>query len=392
MSNSELARASVTVLVVGFLVLFVGGGSRFAIGLVLKPMTEDLGWSRGTLGAAAAMFLVASAACMFLSGRLADRFSLRLVLCSGLVISALGIGLMSYVSTPWQALLFYGLIFAVGNGLASIAPVGVMVSRWFPGRIGLANAITTSGIGIGQLFIIGALAGVLSDIGWRSGYMWLGIANLMLVPVVVSAMVHKQENAVTSKPASVDAGATLGEATRTGDFRFLVLIYAICGFQDFFVATHVVAFAQERGVDALLAGNLLAVMGLTGVVGVILAGAWCDRTGPQQAMLFCFVLRIAIFSLIVIDQSVISVAAFALAFGITFWLTAPLTVVLARNAFGTANLGAISGLIVMIHHMFGGLGAYIGAAIFDLSGHYDAMFISMLVLSIAASTLCFRLH
>ena len=88
------------VLATGFLVLLVGGGSRFAIGLTLKPMAEDLGWTRGTLGLAAAAFLVVSASCMFLSGRLVDRYSLRLVLGGGLVLSGLGIGLISVITAP----------------------------------------------------------------------------------------------------------------------------------------------------------------------------------------------------------------------------------------------------------------------------------------------------
>ena len=45
---------------------------------------------------------------------------------------------------------------------------------------------------------------------------------------------------------------------RSRQFVLLVIIYAICGFQDFFVATHVVAFAQDQGVGTVLAGNLLA--------------------------------------------------------------------------------------------------------------------------------------
>lgn len=391
MSTNTLTRASLTILAVGFLVLFVGGGSRFAIGLVLRPMAEDLGWSRSTLGAAAAIFLVVSASCMFLSGRLADRISLRTLLCGGLLVSALGIGAMSVVSTPWQALLFYGAIFAIGNGLASIAPVGVMVSRRFPGRAGLANAITTSGIGVGQLVIIGVLAAMLADIGWRSAFFWLGIGNLALVPVVIVAMARgmttdqtpSDEN-TTDKRSGAVAGMPLRAAMRTRQFWLLVLVYGICGFQDFFVATHVVAFAQDKGVETLLAGNLLAAMGLTGVAGVILAGIWSDRGGPWRATLFCFVLRVAIFALILYDQSTLSVAAFALLFGITFWLTAPLTVIFARDAFGMAHLGAISGLIVMVHHMCGGLGAYVGAALFDAEGHYDSAFVLMLGLSVAA--------
>jgi len=45
----------------GFLILFVGGGARFAIGLTLKPMVTDLGWQRGELGLAVAAYLVVSA-------------------------------------------------------------------------------------------------------------------------------------------------------------------------------------------------------------------------------------------------------------------------------------------------------------------------------------------
>ncbi|MDH3742143.1 MAG: MFS transporter [Hyphomicrobiales bacterium] len=392
MTETKLTRASLAVLIVGFLVLFVGGGSRFAIGLVLKPMAEELDWTRGALGATAGIFLVVSAVCMFVSGRLSDRFSLRSVLCGGLLISALGIGSMSYVSTPWQALLFYGIVFAVGNGLASIAPVGVMISRWFADRIGLANATTTSGIGIGQLFIIAGLATALSDIGWRSAFVWLAIANLVLLPVVFANLGRSQAGAFARTAPRTDSGTTLREAMRTRQFWLLLLAYAICGFQDFFVATHIVAFAQDHDVDTLLAGYMLAAMGLTGVIGVMLAGAWSDRHGPKRATVFCFLLRIAIFGLILFDQSTVSVATFALLYGITFWLTAPLTVVFTRNAFGAAHLGAISGLIVMVHHMCGGLGAYVGAAIFDAQGNYDLVFVLMFALSVAAAAASARLR
>lgn len=392
MSGPALTRTSLAILVVGFLVLFVGGGSRFAIGLFLKPMAEDLGWTRSTLAASAGIFLAVSATCMFISGKLADRFSLKAVLCGGLIVAAVGIGAMRYVTAPWQALLSYGVIFAIGNGIASIAPVGVMVSRRFPGRTGFANAITTSGIGIGQLFIIGALTAALAAIGWRAGFMWLGIVNLALVPIVVFAMSKSLEpNAPAPVPAP-PTGVTVGEAARGKQFWLLIFVYAVCGFQDFFIATHIVAFAQDNGVAALFAGNMLAAMGLAGVIGVLLAGLWSDSKGPKQATLFCFVLRIALFTLILTDQSTITVTAFALVFGITFWLTAPLTVIFARDAFGTAHLGALSGLIVMVHHMCGGLGAYFGAVLFDTQGHYNTAFMVMLVLSIAAALLTLPLR
>jgi cyanate permease len=65
-------------------------------------------------------------------------------------------------------------------------------------------------------------------------------------------------------------------------------------------------------------------------------------------------------------------------------------VLFVRDAFGMANLGAISGIVTMVHQVFGGIGAYAGAAIFDTSGHYDLAFMVMLVASVLALilTLC----
>jgi hypothetical protein len=124
---------------------------------------------------------------------------------------------------------------------------------------------------------------------------------------------------------------------------------------------------------------------------VIAAGAWSDRSGPMWPALASFLLRIAAFAVVMVDQSPLSIAVFALTFGLTFLVTAPLLVIFVRDAFGSANLGALTGLIVMIHHMCGGLGAWIGAAIFDASGGYSAAFALMLASSLLASVLTLRL-
>ena len=181
-------------------------------------------------------------------------------------------------------------------------------------------------------------------------------------------------------------------AVRTRQFWLLLLIYAICGFNDFFVTTHVVAFAQDKGVDVFLAGNLLALMGLMGLLGVIMAGAWSDRSGPIWPTAIAFAARIGAFGLIGFDQSAISIAVFALVFGATFLVTAPMMVLFVRESFGTRHLGALSGLITMVHHITGGLGAYLGASVFDSTGRYDLAFLIMLAGSVIALllTLCLR--
>jgi predicted MFS family arabinose efflux permease len=376
------------ILAVGFLVLFIGGGARFAIGLTFKPMVDDFGWVRGQLGLAVGLYMAVSAVATFYAGKLADRMSPRALLTGGVVIGGIGIALMSLVSAPWHAALLYGVVFAIGNGAASLTPVGVMVTRAFPSRVGFANAAVISGTSLGQLVMIAVLAAVLVAIGWRSVFLWLGLAHLLLVPFLFLLPRATPHRPVAGEPE----GFSLRAAARTRSFWLLLAVYAICGFDDFFVATHVVAFALDRGVDTLLAGNLLALMGLTGLVGVLVGGAASDRAGPVLVTVAAFAARVAVFALIVVDQSPPSIAIYALVFGATFLVTAPLTVLFVRDHFGTKNLGAIAGLITMVHQLFGGLGAYGGALVFDATGGYDAVFVVMLVASGCAIALTLMLR
>jgi MFS family permease len=388
--RKPLLSTAALVLVVGFAVLFIAGGGRFAVGLTLRPIVDELGWGRSELGLAVALFLVVSAAGMFAAGFLADRAGPRLVLSGGLLVCALGIGLMGLMTAPWHALVLYGVVYALGSGAASMIPVGVMVTRAFPQRLGIANAVVMSGMSVGQLFMIAALAAAMLSVTWRSVYLLLGLANLVLVPILIFAI--PKTTAAQSKAARPDDGLNLREAARTRQFWLLLAIYAICGFDDFFVSTHVVAFAQDRGVDAFLAGNLLAVMGLTGLIGVVAGGAFSDRFGPIWPTVLAFGARVVVFGLILVDQSPLSVAIFALVFGATFMVTAPLTVVFVKQSFGSRHLGALTGLITMVHQVFGGIGAYFGAAVFDATRSYNDAFTIMAAVSLLAVVLTLLLR
>ena len=44
-------------------------------------------------------------------------------------------------------------------------------------------------------------------------------------------------------------------------------------------------------------------------------------------------------------------------------------------------IGTLAGIVTMVHHMCGGLGAYIGAVSFDLGGGYERAFVVMLITS-----------
>ena len=382
------------ILATGFAILFFNGGSRSALGLMLKPMGDDLEWSRSALSLGITAYMLVSALAMPFVGRLADRFDMRWVMGTGVVVGAVGVGLMSLIASPWQLFAVYGLVFALGNAGVSNPIVSVMIVRWFPDRRGVANSVAVSGNAIGQLVIVGLLAQSLVRFGWRVSYAALGLVNLaILAPIAFAAVRAAPSQAARGKQPSSDNPATTEQAVdlrqvplwTSGQLWLLGGIYAICGFQDFFVATHVVAFALDIGFGALIAGNLLALMGVMGLLGVLVSGFLADRIGPARPTLLCFAMRIGIFVLVILSQSKPAVMMFALLYGFTFLMTAPLTVIFAGNIFGSARLGRISGTISMIHQISGGIGALAGALAFDIWGSYDRAFLLMLTLSVVAT-------
>ena len=402
------------ILATGFAVLFFGTGTRYVFGLALVPMTGDLDISRSVLSSALLAFMVVSAFAMPVVGWLIDRYSVRLVMVVGAVISASALVLMGAVGSAWHVFALYGLLYAIGFSATSVAPVSVLMSRWFPRNTGLASSVAITGNGTGQLVIIALLASFLPAIGWRGAYLWLGVINAaVVIPIVLlfvrsrpptrpgdatlsSSMREGRDRgkgpAANQLRTSTDSAPAIRRIIATRNFWMLTAMYVICGFQDFFVATHIVAFAQDRGVGDFFAGNILAFMGLAGLTGVLLSGVLADRYGAVLPTVICFILRIALFAYVVFMQDPISIAAAALVYGFTFTITAPLTVVFAGNIYGTARLGSVSGLINMAHQIAGGLGALTGALIFDFTGSYTGAFAVMFALSVlaTAATLAIR--
>lgn len=267
-------------------------------------MTEDLGWSRSSLSLAATAFFCVSALAMPLLGRLVDRHSLRAVMGATALVGAIGIGLMAFASSHWHVFALYGLVYAVGSAGSSVSMVGVLVSRWFSQRRGLASSAAISGNAAGQLVIITLLASFLETLRWRGAYLALGAANLALAPLLLALVRSRPSDARGGAEQAADRAAPAVETApgasgllRSRQMWFLVVVYAICGFQDFFVATHVVAFADDKGVPRALAGNLLAFMGLLGVLGVLASGWLADRYGAVLPTLLSFIARVGIFAI-----------------------------------------------------------------------------------------------
>ncbi len=383
------------VLLMTFVVLMFNSGGRFLLGLTLHPMTLDLGWSRTTLSSAVTVFMLVSALALPFVGRLVDNVGAYSVLAIGVIVSGVAVAFMGLVETRQQVWVLYGVIFALGSAATSVTPVGVLVTQWFPRRAGLANSVAIAGMGVGQLLIISALAAQLGNLGWRGSYALVGVATVVFaLPLVwLVSRVSPSGNAAQAstqtprQPTDEKRFTTIGQALKSVRFCLVLVVYVICGFQDFFIATHIVAFALDEGVAGVLAGHMLALMGLAGLLGVLLSGILNDRFGPVLPTLVNFIIRVVLFSLLFVSREGWAIVTAALLYGATFWMTAPLAVVFARVFCAFTLLGALSGLITMSHHIAGGLGALFGARVFDLYGSYHTAMLIMLGLSVLGLTL-----
>ena len=259
-------------------------------------MSEEMGWGRAETTMAATVFFVVSALAMPIYGRLIDRYNLIHVMIVSIVVTSLGFALVMFVQAPWQFIFFYGIIFAIGHSGFSILAISILVGRAFPARSGIANGVAMSGFGFGQLIIIGLLTIVVFEVGWRISHLYLaGITTLVLIPlllfqgrIVDLTPIKTQKNDDSISESSSISQLGLARFIVSPKYIGLTIIYAICGFQDFFVSTHLASFAADNGVEEQVAGNLLAIMGLFALGGVLIGGFLGDKFKAGLPTFVCF--------------------------------------------------------------------------------------------------------
>jgi predicted MFS family arabinose efflux permease len=176
-------------------------------------------------------------------------------------------------------------------------------------------------------------------------------------------------------PGSRPQDLGLKEALRTYSFWLFLIVMSICGSGDFLVAVHLVAFLTDIGVPFKTAGNMLALLGLLSLGGILAAGPASDRIGSRWPIALTFVLRFMLYVLILKYPNKVNFYIFALLFGFTFLITAPLTATLMGKLYGLSHVGLLSGFVTTVHHLAGGFWAYMGGMLFDRTGSYRVIFV-----------------
>jgi MFS family permease len=387
-----------------FFLLFFQAGARFSFGLMFKPMMLQLGWDRTSISLVFFLNMIFFALTLSIAGKLYDRWGPKWVILVSTLFLSVGYGSISTISTLWEFHLYYGVLAAIGMGGASVPLIAALMSKWFENNRGLVISLALSGNCVGQFVLVPVFSDLVLEFGWRISCIIIALC-IFVVNTSLALFVIKSapgnlnpKNCSRQNPAGNQSindptvsirgkrDLNLKEAMKTASFWLYLMAMFVCGSGDFLVTAHLVPMVTDFNISPSIAANMLAWFGLLSMGGILIAGPVSDRIGNKIPIALSFALRLVLFILIISHQSLYTFYIFAVMFGFTFLITAPLTTTLVGKLYGFSHIGLISGFITMIHHMGGGLWAYIGGWSFDMSGSYKWSFIASAVMACIALT------
>ena len=371
------------------LIVCIGMGSLFSLGVFLKPMADSMGWSRGAISSVALLNWIAMGLGSFFWGALSDRIGTRGVAVAGGLLLGLGLVLSSQVQALWQLYATFGLMvgFAVG---AFYAPLTSTATKWFTARRGLAVALVSSGIGVGILAIAPLARALTSAWDWRVALLVLGdLAWLIIVPVAL--IIHEQPGDVGAGAMGGAAGAGREYSTRevlaAPQFWAIAVTHFACCAAHSGPIFHMVTHATDQGIGAMAAATALGVSGLSSIIGRIGGGVLADRVGAKPTLLAGLALQAALIVLYLLVGDVVPFYGLSIAFGVAYGGVMPLYALVTREYFGEKVMGTAYGGVFLVSTLGMGIGSFVGGVLYDRLGSYAWLYMGSFVIGAAAIVL-----
>lgn len=373
-------------------------------GVFVKPMTEDLDWTRAefffadTIG----QFLLALTG-VFL-GVYVDRFGGRVIMLIGATIVGFALLLMAEVSELWEWMLVRGVLFFFGSALAGNLVVTVTLSKWFVEKRGRVMALSAMGVPLGISLGSLGLTFVVDEFGWRTGWRVAAVlAWALLYPAAM--MMRRQPEDYGLHPdgrstAEVESGAaTVAAADLANSFtrrqalhtRSLYLIIFTFGFGSlalFTLLSQTIPFLTDEGFDRSTAALMLSAYGVMSAVSKPPWGYLMDTRTPRFVVAAGFVMMAASVFILMIGASTDSlpiVMVGYLLFGTGGGGIVPFQEVIWGTYFGRRHLGAVRGVAMPPALAITATGPLAVALYFDITGNYYGALGTVAVLALVGA-------
>lgn len=381
------------------------------LSVFLKPLTEDLGVSRGLFSLLRSGEILIGAAMAPLVGPLVDRYGGRWLMAGGALVAGIGFVLLSQVNTYWQFLaLRWGLI-TVGGVFMCHMVVSVTVSRWFVRRRGRAIAIASLGQGLSKVFIPVVTASLFVWVGWRWTWSIFGIITLVLI--VIPALIFMRRSpedmglrpdgdervepnvdarghhrgALESQTARDEAIWTWPAIIRTQTFWIVCFIYGMANVGIAGLNLHVFAYVTDIGFSTLVGATVLSIIASTQLGSTLIWGFLGERMEIRHSSMLMFLIQAAGLGLAIAAGEITLLYLGFFLYGIGLGGGWVLQEIVWATYFGRVSLGTVRGLGILVTHAFGAAGAPFFGFVHDATGSYSSSFVAFVVALVISAIL-----
>ena len=389
--NNTAQRSRAPIVLGASLVQFTVIGGVFAFGVFFSALETELGWSRTVLSACTSLAFLIMGLLAISAGRLSDRFGPRWVLVASGSIYACGYALLSVMTTPWHAIMLFGI--AVGIGMSTHDTVTLStIARWFNTKRGRMTGVVKVGTACGQITVPLVAALLIAEFGWRQSFLFMGLVALFLLLAAAWLIGGKPPALETGQGAATEyQGLSFNDVRRTRQFWLFCAMQFMLFPSLMTIPVHIVIHAEDLGFDAPAAAAVLASIGAMSILGRLLLGWSIDQIGGKRGYFICFtLLLISLLFLRHIDNPSY-LFGFALIYGFAhggfFTVVSPTL----AEYFGMRAIGTIFGAVVFFGALSGAAGPLIAGWIFDSQGSYDKAFLLLATLAATGLIITFLL-
>ena len=364
----------------GVAALFAGslGYSLYAAvsSLFVEPLQQQFGWSRGDIAMVHSFGLVIAFIAPLI-GRMTDRHGVRPILSAGLLLTAIGYGLLA--SMAGSLGYYYGAHFFFS--LVGMATTGITVTRILSGAFeatrGTALAIARSGLAVGGALMPMALFPTIMRFGTAGGYLLLAAFILLVaLPLVWFWVPSRAVEAKAGRAAQLGADSAR-MLLANGKVRILIAASVLNYVPVVALLSQMKPLAVDKGLDAVAAVGAVSVMGAAAAGGALLSGLLVDRFwAPAVA----FVLNIApaIGCLLLLQHDVPPALFYSAVLMIGLGQGAEIDIVafMIARYFGLRSYATIYSLSTLGIALGVALGASLIGRAYDHFGNYDVALVA----------------
>ncbi|GAA0513738.1 MFS transporter [Pigmentiphaga sp. GD03639] len=359
-----------------FLTMLSSSAALGLPGAFLQPLSREFGWNVDQISSALAVRFALFGLMGPFSAILMERYGLRRIMCTAMVLVAFGLLLATRMSEVWHLVALWGLLLGFGTGLTAVVLGAVVATRWFDQRRGLVLGMLTASAATGQLVFLPAAAWLIEHVGWRMAVAPV-VACCLAVALLAFLLARDRPQDLGLAPYGADphAAAAPPATARPSFLAPLQVLRAVSGnrtfwvlFGTFFVCglstngliqTHFISLCGDFGLAALPAASVLAMMGAFDFVGTILSGWLSDRYDNRKLLFWYYGLRgLSLFWLPHSEFTLYGLSLFAMFYGLDWIATVPPTVKLAAAEFGKEKAGMVFGWVFAGHQIGGAIAAY----------------------------------